>query len=356
MTHLQIPSLYSPFSPAIHPRSHQVQKESVTRWMHRMGFTTVDKGYRTLQAGQFGLLMSRCYPTATLDMLVLLTDFTTWLFLWDDQVDQVDEREGARRPEQVQAQNDRAQRLLLGNAPEVRDGPLVWGLWHILEGLKARMSGQWMHRFTLHLQEYFEATLLQALDLWRGHTPDVETYTRLRRLTSGMFMAVDLIEVAERREVPLQARIHPRLVELVGCTVNAVAWANDVFSCGKELLHGDHHNLVMALRNERGLTLEEAVLEAAALHDAEVRRFLECERALPSFGAEVDEAVIRYVRGLRYWMRANLDWSSLNGRYRPGTALSTQVRTVLYLPEYASFARPRPAPSQAMGATQAGAA
>ncbi|HYO59587.1 terpene synthase family protein [Archangium sp.] len=356
MATLQIPAMYSPFSSALHPCSQQVQQESVTRWAHWMGFEPMDKGYQALQAGQFGLLMGRCHPTASLETLSLLTDFTTWLFLWDDLVNQVDESGMSWRPEQLQAMNDRAQRLLLGNAPQAQDGPLVRGLWHLLEGLKARMSGQWMHRFTFHLQEYFEATVWQATSLRRGAPPDVDTYTRMRRLTSGMFVMVDLIEVAGGMEVPLQARLEPLLAAMVRCTVNAVAWANDIFSLGKELLHGDRHNLVLVLQNKWGLTLEEALREAAVRHDAEVRHFIDCQHALPSFGAEVDEAVGRYVEGLRCWMRAKLDWSAMNGRYRQGTELSAQVRAVPHQPECTGSARARRAPPRAAGTSKAGVA
>jgi hypothetical protein len=51
------------------------------------------------------------------------------------------------------------------------------------------------------------------------------------------------------------------------------------------------------------------------MHKTEVRRFLELERALPSFGPE-SAAVSRFVKGLRNWMRANIDWSILTGRYQ----------------------------------------
>ena len=349
MHKLQLPALYSPFPSALHPHGQQLQDESVTRWAQRMGFATKDKGHRALRAGQFGLLMARCHPTASPETLALLTDFTTWLFLWDDLVDQVDEHGVARAPAQVRAMNDRALRLLLGNAPQEQDGPLVWGLWHILEALKARMSGQWVHRFTHDVREYLEATEWQAACLRDGSPLDVDTYIRLRRLTSGVLLEVDLIEVAVGREVPLRARLHPLLATLVRCTVNAVAWANDLLSLEKELLHGDPHNLVLVLQRERGRPLEECVGEAAAMHDSEVRHFLDCAGALPSFGAEVDEAVARYVEGLGYWMRANLDWSALNGRYHPGTGPSTQVQAVPSPSRRARPARAHRATRQAPG-------
>ena len=38
---------------------------------------------------------------------------------------------------------------------------------------------------------------------------------------------------------------------------------------------------------------------------------------LPSFGAQADEMLDRYIAGLRSWMRGNYDWSQMTARYRP---------------------------------------
>jgi 5-epi-alpha-selinene synthase len=98
---------------------------------------------------------------------------------------------------------------------------------------------------------------------------------------------------------------------------NVVCWSNDIISLDKEMKRGDVHNLVLALRCEHQLVLQEAIDHAGELHDAEVRAFIDLEPRLPSFGAAVDAELARYVVILRSWMRGNLDWSHASGRYRP---------------------------------------
>jgi hypothetical protein len=95
-----------------------------------------------------------------------------------------------------------------------------------------------------------------------------------------------------------------------------VGWANDLFTYEKEIIQGEVHNLVLVLMNERRLTIAEAVAQTIALHDDEVRRFLQEVEQLPSFGLDHAD-VQRYVEMLRCWIRGHLDWAHETGRYHP---------------------------------------
>jgi len=53
-----------------------------------------------------------------------------------------------------------------------------------------------------------------------------------------------------------------------------------------------------------------------ALHDAEVQTFITISQQLPSFSPKLDIELHRYVVGMRFWMRANLDWSLATTRYQ----------------------------------------
>jgi hypothetical protein len=52
-----------------------------------------------------------------------------------------------------------------------------------------------------------------------------------------------------------------------------------------------------------------------ALHDAQVRAFIDLEFNVPVFGAVIDHDLQRYIGILRSWMRGNLDWAISSGRY-----------------------------------------
>jgi Terpene synthase family 2, C-terminal metal binding len=106
-------------------------------------------------------------------------------------------------------------------------------------------------------------------------------------------------------------------------TGNAIAsFANDIFSLRKETLNRDFHNLVIVLEHEEGLTRDAALDRAASIHDAQVRHFIELEASLPSFGAELDQHMKRYVEGMHTWIRANYDWSGVTPRYNEALSRS----------------------------------
>jgi 5-epi-alpha-selinene synthase len=104
-------------------------------------------------------------------------------------------------------------------------------------------------------------------------------------------------------------RLATRTSKIVGC-------ANDLFTCEKEIIQGQIHNLVLVLMNEGQLPIEEAVAQVMALHDNEVHGFLQEVEQLPSFGI-ADAGVQRYVEMLKCWIRGHLDWAYETGRYRP---------------------------------------
>jgi hypothetical protein len=73
-------------------------------------------------------------------------------------------------------------------------------------------------------------------------------------------------------------------------------------------------NLVRVLM-AAGAGFEDAVSASVSRVNAHVARFLELERALPSFGPEADADVRAYVAGMTAWMRGNVEFSLASRRY-----------------------------------------
>ncbi|MGI8504769.1 MAG: terpene synthase family protein, partial [Hassallia sp.] len=90
---------------------------------------------------------------------------------------------------------------------------------------------------------------------------------------------------------------------------------NDIFSVFREMKNNDVHNLVAVLHYQKEISLEQAIHDAAKMHDKEVRYFMNLETSLPSFGEEVDDQVTKYISGMYSWIRGNYDWYSLTARY-----------------------------------------
>jgi len=138
----------------------------------------------------------------------------------------------------------------------------------------------------------------------------------MRLFTSAVYPCLTLIELTEGLRLPAEVHGHPDVQRLAEITNNVISWANDIVSLEKELRQGDVHNLVLILSQEHKLSLQAAADRVAALHDGEIRAFIALAQRLPSFAPAVDIDLQRYVAGMRFWMRANLDWSLATTRYQ----------------------------------------
>jgi hypothetical protein len=145
----------------------------------------------------------------------------------------------------------------------------------------------------------------------------------MRPYTSAVYPCLLLIELAEVLRLPAEVYDHANVQVMAQMTNNVISWANDLVSLEKEQQSGDVHNLVIILANEERLPIYAAAERVVELHDAEVRAFIALSERLPAFTPAVDSELRRYVLGMRFWMRANLDWSLAAVRYRSAAAQPT---------------------------------
>src|SRR5262245_62925055 len=81
------PPLSCPFPSAINPHAIQAQQATID-WARRFRLLQRDAAYRRLNRLRYGMLMARAYPLAEPETLQIVTDWSTWLFLLDDQCDE----------------------------------------------------------------------------------------------------------------------------------------------------------------------------------------------------------------------------------------------------------------------------
>jgi 5-epi-alpha-selinene synthase len=306
------PPLSCPFPSAINPYANQAQQTTIA-WARRFSLLQRDAAYRRLNRLQYGMLMARAYPSAPKVALQIVTDWSTWLFLLDDQCD---EAGIGQNPEQLATLHRRLLDVLCGMSPHKGDEPLVHGLWDLYTRLLAHAPEGWLERFSCSVGQYFAANVWEATNRRQGTIPDAASYCAMRLFTSAVYPCLMLIELTEDLHLPPEVYDHPNVQRLAQMTNNVISWANDIVSLEKELRQGDVHNLALILSHEQKLSLQAAVDRVGALHDAEVQTFITISQQLPSFSPAVDIEVQRYVVGMRFWMRANLDWSLATTRYQ----------------------------------------
>jgi 5-epi-alpha-selinene synthase len=187
------------------------------------------------------------------------------------------------------------------------------------DDLRVRMhelAGEsWTTRFGMHLEDLFCGYLWEEINRRKKLRPSHPSYRTMRVDTIGLRPQFLFGELAEGFELSPTLRRDADIMELEVVTSRAVGWANDIFTCSKELASGEVHNLVLVLMDNERLSLMDAVRRAAAAHDQEVRTFLSIAAGIPALDEPGNSVPARYVRMLQRWIRGHLDWSSETGRY-----------------------------------------
>ncbi|XYH98454.1 terpene synthase family protein [Sorangium sp. So ce1128] len=320
--------LWYPFSSEISPHAAAIERGS-RQWANRFNLIKRNGSLDPARPIEYALLAARTYPKAERERLQIAADWLSWLFLMDDECD---ETGVGGDPERLMRVHERLLAVLRGAPPSANDHPFVRSLHDLRTRMAERESSAWLARFAHAVEEYFSANRWEAKNRLLGVIPSASDYQAMRAHTGAVFTCFELTQITDGIKLPADVRQHPsvqRLALLANCVI---CWSNDIFSVNKESSQGDVHNLVIVLQNEHRLSNDEAVREAVRVHNGTVRAFVEQAAALDTFGREVDAELNRYLDGLRYWMRGNLDWSWTALRYRRAAAESSG-RLSFALPE-----------------------
>ena len=307
---ISLPKLACPFPSAINQHADVVNNHTLS-WVKKFELVPDEENFLRLQKSKFGRLAARAYPNAPLEELEIVSDWNTWLFIRDDQCD---ESGLGKDPIRLSGIHSEFLEILQGRAPEKYDSALAHALYDLRSRLLRKANAEWFCRFVYSVIEYFESSVWEAINRMEKKTPATQTYILMRPYTGGLYTDIELIDITEDIYLPLPVRKNEIIQRLTLMTNNVVCWSNDIISYAKESKHHDVHNLVATLLPSQQ-SLQHAIDLATAMTHAEVDAFVALEKQIPSFSADIDRDVQRYVAILRSWMRGNLDWAYESGRY-----------------------------------------
>ena len=314
MTTIQMPDIRYPFPSGINQYVNEAQ-EHVASWVKFYGLLTTEKAMQRFHKSRFAWLAARAFPNAALHELCIVADFNTWLFILDDQCD---EASAGRRADYLKSIMAGFMDILQQNrqvTPET-GAPLPAALSSIWDRMRAIGSPAWRLRFIRSMDDYFTSCIWEAENREAGIVPTLADYVHMRPFTGALLADIEAIEIVEKVYLPRTVVEQPLMQRMIQACNNIVCWSNDLFSCTKEARQGDVHNLVLVLQHHRQISLQEAVNQAARMHNEEVAIFATLEKLLPLKGDERDYELLRYVSVLRSWITGNYDWSvSDTGRY-----------------------------------------
>jgi 5-epi-alpha-selinene synthase len=308
---MHIPELFCPFPADVHPSASTVDAATIA-WAQQ--FQLVPRNsYHPLQALHIGWLAARTHPQAHVAGVQLVADWCSWLFLHDDFCD---ESPLATQPEQLRQWHQQLAALMSGDPAPTQAGLIgaFANLWERTCSAPPASPG-WVERFRSHIEQFFEAASWEAGHRASGRAPALAEYLQRRPLTSGMDMYIDLIDVVHDFRFAPEIDEHDLLQQARDLTARSACWVNDILSYPKEQRRGDPNNLVIVLAGEYDEPMSSAVRRAVAIHDDDVRYFLDVEAQHTIFPEALHSEVLRYFGVLRSYMRGNYDWTSASARY-----------------------------------------
>lgn len=313
--HVTLPALLAPYRPAT--RSADALQRGTLAWLKDHDVAPPDTLYRWIDAVEPGWLAGHIHPGLEPRAAQIVSDWAFWMFLHDDHCDA---SEAGSHPRHLFDLHQRLVAVLGGERPDLRDGALAALLADLRERLLAYAGPRELQRFAEVTDRYFAATRWEAANRASHTTPDLETYERMRLLTSGLNIDTVLMQLLD--SVPVSD--HPLAKALYAAADRAVCWANDIYSLNKEVQEDDVHNLVLALQATDHLGLDAALAKAAAMHDDQIERFQRVRQSVATLDGDEREPLEAIAVALEARIAANTAWSERCSRYRSMVTVRVQ--------------------------------
>ncbi|MBT2394439.1 7-epi-alpha-eudesmol synthase [Streptomyces sp. ISL-100] len=295
-------------------------KEQHLRWVWDMGLVRSVAGFEEYQSWDLPQAAIRTYPHASPDDMVVLMNWFSLAFLFDDQFD-------AASPDRADRIAEVARELIVtplrpaGTRPRVVC-PITLAWVEVWEQLSDGMSLTWCTRFAASWGRFLAAHA-EEVDLAARSTTllGVGPYKAFRRRTVGIHHSIDAGERSRRFEVPAQVQAHPVMEGLRDAAADTIGFMNDIHSFEREKRRGDGHNLIAVLHRERGYSWEKAADEAFRITGESLDEYVELEARVPAMcdelGLDDDERdrVWMGIEAIRHWINGNYEWALTTGRY-----------------------------------------
>lgn len=309
-----LPRLRSPFPSSLHPRV-SVAESATLEWAERFGLAEDPAVRRRLAATRSARLAGRVSPRATLPGLLLNTDWTTWLFLFDDAF--CDESDlGRRSTDTIQMATEVLRVIERGH---VQPGnPFLSALGDLRARLVRMATPEQFHRFAAQTVYYLLALTWEAAHRERRTLADLPEYVVMRRHSGAVFPCLALIDVINGFELPGAVWSSPELRAVNDAAADIICWGNDIMSYPREVRRSTQVlGLPEVLSRARNEPIERALREAAAMHDRRIGEYQRLEAPLLALG---DARIDRYLADIRAWISGHLAWSAETRRYEFGIA------------------------------------
>ena len=310
----KIPKLHCPFPSLIHPDRDAIQ-DHTNQWVLDFELITSLDLLEKYKAQKFGSMIARSYPYGEYIDLAAWCDLNTLLFLVDDDLDEKDLIKDQAAFSQFES--DFFDVLERGRKCSAKkDEPILTALYDFWQRMQFRSSDIWKNKFVQGIRDMFAGGLWQFKHVMKNQLPDLEEYIKMRQYLGAANLATESLEVMGQVYLPEDVYNAPKVYKLTEIARNTVCFANDLFSLGKEIAQGvgnvAEFNLVSVIRHKNNFPIEVAIKEVAALHDAEIRQFVQIAEEAPVYDNKTNTQLKKYISCLCHFMKGNIEWSTVD--------------------------------------------
>ncbi|MFF8833154.1 selina-4(15),7(11)-diene synthase [Streptomyces sp. NPDC015131] len=304
-----VPPLFSPLSPAIHPRYAEVDSRTAL-WAeaHRIGS---DELRRRLVRHEIGSFAARVMPYGREEVVQLMADFVLWLFGVDDGC--CEEGDLGCRPGDLTETLHRLLRVAQNpEAPVLPGDPLAEGLRDLRARVDRYATDGQAARWVGHLREYFFSVVWEASYRSTGTVPSLTDYTLMRLYDGATTVVFPLLEMAHGYELQAGERDRRDVRAAEEMASFVITWDNDILSDHKERSGDGFFLNVLRVLEADGLGRREAMATAIAQRDRVLVAFSRLTDHLTATGSP---QLRQYMAGLRSFVRGSQDWGISSVRY-----------------------------------------
>lgn len=285
-------------------RGEKIQK-STMKWIERFDIIPNERLRQKVSAASFGVFMSNVHPDTSLNRTKIIADFATWLFLYDDRIEECNDLD------EIKKRHKRTLEIVIGAEVRDEDDALMKGLHDIMKRIeKENPEEEWKARFIKDIALYCRYThRWEAKNRLEKRVPTLEEYNKKRPYTSGTLIMFDLIEFAEKITLTEEEFKSRPIKMLRKDGTNMVIDENDGCSAEGECLRGDFHNTILILMKE-GYTVEAAMKK---WHSSFLKNI---EHYKKYYYVDYEsENVKKYNEGIMKWLSGHHFWAKQSPRY-----------------------------------------
>ncbi|MFI0909215.1 terpene synthase family protein [Streptomyces abikoensis] len=301
---------------------HEYAEKAAVHWAHEYGLDRTPAAVQRLTDMQCGMFSALWCPRSDREGAVILAKWIIWLFLWDDIFD---DGPLGRDPAAFADALDQVDRAVVDSPGRLDDTltfPLARALADLWRDFHACASDNVRRRFPVSFRMYLRAMAAETRNRAAEAVPDLDSYLRLRRVCGATRSSIDMIEGLQGVDVPDMLR-HSLYGELRAFASELWLWSNDTFTVRKDLHYRNPHNLVLVLRETRGLSLQDAADQAGHMVEQRLRDFVRVAERLRELvdlpedpHCRAKEPVLRGVQMLEEGISGYFRWQETTLRYR----------------------------------------